>query len=97
MDVQDRVLEQRIRDIIAVATPDIDAVMAEVEDGVAYLEGVMPSAAKRRAMLSAIRRIPGLRMLVSCVAAEHIFTGTRYEAEREDTPPALVLHLYSLS
>lgn len=97
MEVQDRVLEQRIRDIVAVATPDIDSVMVEVEEGVAYVEGVMPSEGKRLAMLCAIRRIPGLRRLVSCVAAEHIFTGIRQANEREETDPPLVLHLYSLS
>lgn len=97
MYVKDRVLEQRIRDIVAVVTPDIDAVLVEVEDGVAYVEGVMPSEGKRRAMLNTIGRITGLRKLVSCVVTEHIFTGMRHGDVREQSPPPLVLHLYSLS
>jgi hypothetical protein len=97
MDNQDRVLEQRIRDIVAVATSDIDAIMVEVEDGVAYVEGVMPSSGKRRAMLDAIRHTPGLRRLVSCVSAEHILPGCELSEESEASPAVVVLHLYSLS
>jgi len=95
MDNQDRVLEQRIRDIVAVATPDIDAIMVEVEDGVAYVEGVVPTAGQRKVLLNTIRRLPGLDRLISCVAAEHVFTGT--STEGVDTPCPLVMHYYSLS
>src|SRR4051794_6370588 len=67
MDDQDLILAQRIRDIIAVATPDIDAIMVEVEDGVAYVEGVVPCESHRRAILRAIRELPQLTRLISCL------------------------------
>src|SRR5437879_2138963 len=66
MEQQDREVARRIRDIIAVASDDIDAISVAVEDGVAYIEGVVSGESERRAILSAVRNVEGLDRVITC-------------------------------
>lgn len=94
---QDVDLARRVRDILAVATDDIDAVTSEVEDGVVYIEGVVPSEQHRRAISDAVRELDGVSRVITCLATEHIMPNA---AEKESAPlyPAPVyMHYYSLS
>ena len=94
---QDVELARRVRDILAVATDDIDAVTSEVEDGVVYIEGVVPSEQHRRAISGAVRELDGVSQVITCLATEHVLPNA---TEKESTPlyPAPVyMHYYSLS
>ncbi len=94
---QDVELARRVRDILAVATDDIDAVTSEVEDGVVYIEGVVPSEQHRRAISGAVRELDGVCQVITCLATEHVMLKA---AEKETTPlypTPIYMHYYSLS
>lgn len=94
---QDVEIARRVRDILAVATDDIDAVTSEVEDGVVYIEGVVPSEQHRKAISGAVRELEGVSQVITCLATEHIIPNT---AERESPqlyPTPVYMHYYSLS
>ncbi len=97
MEETDRRLAQRIRDVIAVATDDIDAIAVAVEDGVAYIEGVVASEQERRAIASAVRRIDGLNRVITCLSTEHILPRSSTESRQQRIPPPVMTHSYSLS
>lgn len=97
MDERDKAIEQRIRDIIAVTTSDIDAVTVDVEDGVAYVEGAVPNEAERRALVNTIRQVRGVRGLVACLSAEHVRPVQTAESDDAPKPPPALLGYYSLS
>ena len=96
MEQQDREVARRIRDIIAVASDDIDAISVAVEDGVAYIEGVVSGESERRAILSAVRNVEGLDRVITCLAAEHILP-MRPDDTHGAVPPPVLMHYYSLS
>ena len=94
---QDVELARRVRDILAVATDDIDSVTSEVEDGVVYIEGVVPSEQQRKAISSAVRELDGVNQVITCLATEHILHNA---ADKEDAilyPAPVFMHYYSLS
>ena len=97
----DSALEQRIRDIIAVVAEDIDAITVEVEDGVAYIEGVVPSQEHRQAIAGAARRLKGLRGVITCLAVERVLPSrigyTQARAYGMHLPTPVLMHYYSLS
>lgn len=97
MDDRDKTLEQRIRDIIAVATSDIDAVLVEVEDGVAYVEGVVSGERERNAIMTNLRRVPGICGLVTCLSVEHVRPSPGEVTDTRSAPAPLLMHYYSLS
>ena len=102
MDEHDeRALEQRIRSIIAVVAEDIDAITVEVEDGVAYIEGVVPSPEQRQAIAEAAHWLRGLRGVITCLAVERVLPsrigGTRVGAYGMHLPTPVLMHYYSLS
>lgn len=97
MEERDQELKRRIRDIVAVVTPDIDAVVFDVEDGVAYIEGVVSTEDERTQISSAVRRLEGLTHVVICLSTEHIMRVCTARQNRElDAAPALVRY-HSLS
>jgi hypothetical protein len=94
---QDQVLERRVRDIVAVAVPDIDAVLVEVEDGVAYVEGVVPSEHHRHLILSAVEQVKGLRRLITCLVTEHVVSPVPASNAITLCSAPVLMHYYSLS
>ncbi len=97
MEETDRRLAQRIRDVIAVATDDIDAIAVAVEDRVAYIEGVVESEQERRAIASAVRRIAGLNRVITCLSIEHILPRSYTNYKQQRIPPPVLRHSYRLS
>lgn len=97
MEERDQQLKRRIRDIIAVVTPDIDAVMFDVEDGIAYIEGVVSTQEQRTQISNALRQLDGLTHAVICLSTEHIMRVCTARQNRElNATPALVRY-HSLS
>lgn len=97
MKDHDRFLEQRIRDIVAVATDDIDSILVEVEDGVAYIEGIVSSDEERRKILSAVRQSKALRRVITCLVTEHVARQPAGTVPGADCPAPVLMHYYSLS
>lgn len=96
MQRQDEELAHRVRDIIAVVTDDIDAVTCEVEEGVAYIEGVVSDERERRAISSAVRQLDGLAQVITCLATERVLPRAEHE-ESALYPAPVLMHYYSLS
>ncbi len=98
MEERDVELERRVRDIIAVVLEDIDSVTCEVEDGVAYIEGVVPSDERRRTISKIVGHLDGLASVVTCLATERVLPSADREhaADLLFSPPVL-MHYYSLS
>ncbi|HUP28060.1 MAG TPA: BON domain-containing protein [Chloroflexia bacterium] len=94
---QDVELARRVRDILAVATTDIDAVTSEVEDGIVYIEGIVPSEQHRKAISSAVRELDGVSQVITCLAAEHLFESGTDKAEQMPFSTPVYMHYYSLS
>ena len=90
-------VEQSIRDIIAVAADDLDAITFTVEDGVAYLEGVVPDEQKREVILKAVNRLPGVDRVIPCLATEHVLPRPIEESKLSPLPTPVLMHFYSLS
>ena len=97
MERQDEELQRRVRDVIAVVTEDLDAVTFEVEDGVAYIEGVVPSERERRQISKAVGRIEGLKQVFTCLSTEHILPTPSQHATTNLTPTPVLMHYHSLS
>jgi osmotically-inducible protein OsmY len=97
MSNRDQDLVRRVRDIVAVVADDIDAVSYDVEDGVVYIEGVVPTDEQRRAISVAVTHLDGVEQLVTCLATEHVLPAPA-ESERDVlVPPSVYMHYYSLS
>jgi len=90
-------LAWRIRDIVAVVSKDIDSVRFEVEDGVAYIEGVVSSGEEARAITKAVSKLRGLTHVVSCLSTEKVMPSQGPEIVAEAFPAPVVMHFYSLS
>jgi osmotically-inducible protein OsmY len=97
MEDTDIQLEQSIRDIIAVAADDLDSVTFDVEDGVAYLEGVVPDEQRREALLKAVNRLPGVDRVIPCLATEHVLPMLTDDSKFSPLPTPVLMHFYSLS
>ncbi|MDQ3706612.1 MAG: BON domain-containing protein [Chloroflexota bacterium] len=97
MERHDEELQRRVRDIIAVVTEDLDAVTFEVEDGVAYIEGVVPSERERRQISQAVSRIDGLRQVFTCLSTERILPAPRQHSSTQLMPTPVLMHYHSLS
>lgn len=97
MEGLDYELERRVRDVVAVVTDDIDAVTCEVEDGVAYIEGVVPSERERRQISAAVKRIDGLTQVFTCLSTERILQTPSLSAATDLLPPPVLMHYHSLS
>src|SRR3954447_14218770 len=95
MEEQDRLATKRICDIVAVAVDDIDSVTVAVEDGIAYLEGVVPSEEQREAIVHAVRQIDGLRRVISCLAAEHAMPRPHAAVHAAGVAPPVLMHYYN--
>lgn len=92
---QDVELARRVRDVVAVVTDDMDSVSFDVEDGVAYIEGVVPSDERRRAITNAVAHVSGLDRVVMCLATEHVLpNGTEREASPL-YPPQVFMHYFA--
>jgi|GEM_PF-2168032 len=89
-------LARRVRDILAVATDDLDAVTSEVEDGVVYIEGVVPSDDHRRAISNAVSHLDGVSQVITCLATEHVLPSISDQEDRGFLYPTPVyMHYYS--
>ena len=97
MSDSDVELCRRVRDIVAVIADDIDAVNYEVEDGVVYIEGVVPSDEHRRAISNAVTHLDGVEHVVECLSTEHIMPAALNEERTTLVPPPVYMHYYSLS
>ena len=97
MEGRDHELERRVRDVIAVVTEDIDAVTCEVEDGVAYIEGVVPSERERRLISKTVSRIDGLTQVFTCLSTERIIPSPVPHEATDSLPPPVLMHYHSLS
>ena len=94
---QDVELARRVRDILAVAADDIDAVTSDVEDGVVYIEGVVSSEEQRRAISSAVRGLDGVSQVITCLATEHVMHNQSGKESPVLYPTPVYMHYYSLS
>lgn len=97
MEGLDRELERRVRDVVAVVTEDIDAVTCEVEDGVAYIEGVVPSERERRLISRAVSRIEGLTQVITCLSTERVMPSPCQQATTRFLPRTIFMQNPSLS
>ena len=97
MNNVDIVLTKRIRDIIAVATDDLDSITYSVEDGVAYIEGVVPSEEERRKIVRAVRKVDGLTRVIVCLATEHVLPQHKSDSSIVAVPATVLMHFHSLS
>lgn len=96
MSNKDEELARRVRGIVAVVSPDIDAVMCEVEDGVAYIEGVVPDDQARRTISRLARQLDGLTHVVTCLATEQVVNSNTAK-EPLQMPAPVLMHYQSLS
>ena len=87
---QDVELARRVRDILAVATDDIDADTSEVEDGVVYIEGVVPSEQHRRAISGAVRELDGVSKVGNHLPCHRAVMPKAAEKESTPTLSALI-------
>jgi osmotically-inducible protein OsmY len=97
VNTDDETLARRIRDIVAVAAKDIDGVRIEVEDGVAYLEGVVSSAREARSIVRTVARLRGLCGVVTWLSTEKVLANKPVEAVQTPLAPAVLMHYHSLS
>ncbi|HEX8230611.1 MAG TPA: BON domain-containing protein [Chloroflexia bacterium] len=97
MERHDEELQRRVRDVIAVVTEDLDAVTFEVEDGIAYIEGVVPSERERRQISQAVSRIEGLSQVFTCLSTERILPAPTQHATAPALPTPVLMHYHSLS
>ncbi len=97
MERHDEELQRRVRDVIAVVTEDLDAVRYEVEDGVAYIEGVVPSDRERRQISQALGRIEGLTQVFTCLSTERILQTPSQHSTTYHLPTPVLMHYHSLS
>lgn len=97
MGHQDVELTRRVRDIIAVAADDIDAVMADVEDGVVYIEGVVSGDEQRRTICNAVRHLDGVNHVVECLATEHVLPTSAAQHKDLLYPTQVLMHDHYLS
>ncbi len=100
MEGQDIELARRVRDVIAVVVEDIDAVVYDVEDGIAYIEGVVPSEVERNRIRRTVERLDGVRRVITCLSTERIFHGAVASeqvpaASRPVQPPTFAFHSLS--
>ena len=93
VDTEDEALAHRIRDIVAVVASDLDSVRVEVEDGVAYLEGVVSSAEEAGTILRAIAKLRGLTHVVTWLSTETLMPAP-HEIQYERIVPSPVLMDY---
>jgi hypothetical protein len=89
---EDETLAKRSRDIIAVTAKDLDSVRVEVEEGVAYVEGVVSSADEARAIVRAMGKLRGLRHIVTWLSTETVMAA--HADSRVNTPPTPVRMQY---
>ena len=97
MEGRDEELQRKVRDIIAVVSEDIDAVTCEVEHGVAYIEGVVPSDEDRRLISRAVKQVDGLTHVITCLATERVMTMSNEAVETVLYPTPVMMHYHSLS
>jgi osmotically-inducible protein OsmY len=97
MEETDRELAERVRDVVAVAAEDIDTITVAVEDGVAYIEGVVENKGQRQAIISAVEKIAGLNRVISCLATEHVLPRSNKSSKQVHVPPPVLMHRYSRS
>lgn len=97
MERHDEELQRRVRDVIAVVTEDLDAVTFEVEDGVAYIEGVVPSDRERRQISRAVSRIDGLSQVFMCLSTERILPAPTQHSRTQLKSTPVLMHYPSLS
>ncbi len=95
MEGRDHQLERRVRDVVAVVTADIDAVTCEVEDGVAYIEGVVPSERERQQISRAVSQIEGLSQVFTCLSTERIIQSPSHQAATITLPVPVYFHSLS--
>lgn len=95
MEQQDIELARRVRDILAVASDDIDAITSEVEDGIVYIEGVVPTDDKRRAINTAVSRLDGVNDVITCLATEHVLPLTEEQDNSILYPTPVYMHYHS--
>ncbi len=88
-------LARRVRDILAVATDDLDAVTSEVEDGIVYIEGVVPTDEQRRAISNAVRHLEGVNNVITCLATEHVLPSSNEQEGNLLYPAPVYMHYYS--
>ncbi len=88
-------LARRVRDIVAVVADDIDNVTFEVEDGVAYIEGVVSTDGERRAISHAVAELDGLDRVVTCLATEHVLTAASDVGGGVLYPAQVYMHYYA--
>lgn len=91
----DMELARRVRDIVVVVADDIDNVTFEVEDGVAYIEGVVSSDGERRAISHAVAELDGLDRVVTCLATEHVHSSASNKEVPSLYPTQLYMHYYA--
>lgn len=97
MEEQDKELARRVRNIVAVVADDIDCITCEVEDGVAYIEGVVPTEQHRREISSAVRKLEGLSHVITCLATEHIMPTPSAYQDSSSYPAPVRMHYHSWS
>jgi hypothetical protein len=97
MEDRDRELARRVRDVIAVVADDIDSVVCEVEDGVAYVEGVVPSEEERRAISRALRQVDGLDRVITCLATEKVLETSQLHDMNALYSAPVMMHYHSSS
>jgi osmotically-inducible protein OsmY len=97
MKTSDVLMTKRLRDILAVSVEDLDAVSATVEDGVAYLEGVVPSDEQRKSILRLAKRTTGTVRVIACLSTEKVRPRGARRSEALAVPPPVLMHYYSLS
>ena len=97
MQETDRELAKRVCDVVAVATDDIDTITVAVEDGVAYIEGVVETEQKRQSIISAVQAVAGLDRVITCLATEHVLPRIKSSHRRQSSPLSGAMQKYSLS
>jgi osmotically-inducible protein OsmY len=97
MKNNDAKLARQVAAVVAVVVEDLDAVSVEVEDGVVYIEGVVPEEEQRRSISGAVRGIEGVDQLISCLAVEHVLPRRPSGLSPFDVPAPVQMHYRSLS
>ena len=97
MKNNDAKLARQVANVVAVVVEDLDAVSVEVEDGVVYIEGVVPEEEQRRSISGAVRGIQGVDQLISCLAVEHVLPRRQATQSSLDVPAPVQMHYRSMS
>lgn len=70
--MSDNDIAPRVRALLALLGLDPQLIQTAVEQGIVYVEGLVPDILSRQTLEANLRRLYGVRQVVNCLAVEHV-------------------------